>query len=109
MEVVLFTILLCVVYFIPSIVGYNRSNFTQIFLLNLLLGWTVLGWIVALIWGAGTENSKSVSVSTPNQIPNNTHINGSVADELNKLLILKDKGLITEEEFMLQKAKLLHG
>jgi len=107
MGVLLFAILLFI-YFIPSIVGYNRSDFTQIFLLNLLLGWTLLGWVIALIWGAGTEKQGSTSVETSRQAPNETHVSKSIADELNKLLILKDKGLITEEEFMFQRAKLLN-
>lgn len=37
-------------YFSPSIIGYNKKNANAICMLNLLLGWTVLGWIVALIW-----------------------------------------------------------
>ena len=39
-------------YFLPSFVAAavgNRNSGT-IFLLNLFLGWTVLGWIVALVW-----------------------------------------------------------
>ncbi len=41
-------------YFIPSLVAWNRShhNTLAILLLNLFLGWTVLGWIAALIWAA---------------------------------------------------------
>ena len=41
-----------VVYFVPTIVAGFRSH-TQtmaIFALNLLLGWSLLGWIGALIW-----------------------------------------------------------
>ncbi len=39
------------IYFIPTIIGIVRkkSNLLLIFLLNLLLGWTLIGWIVALI------------------------------------------------------------
>lgn len=42
--------LILVFYFIPSYVARNRKNKQSIFLLNLLLGWTLLGWIGALIW-----------------------------------------------------------
>jgi hypothetical protein len=40
------------IYFLPSIVASNRrhQNAEAIAVLNLLLGWTVLGWIVALVW-----------------------------------------------------------
>jgi Superinfection immunity protein len=37
-------------YFLPSIVALARSkrNTLPIFLLNLFLGWTLVGWVVAL-------------------------------------------------------------
>ncbi len=39
-------------YVLPSIIaGYrHKKNVNAIGVLNLLLGWTVIGWIVALIW-----------------------------------------------------------
>ena len=37
-------------YFIPTIVGWNTKYANGILILNLFLGWTVLGWIGALIW-----------------------------------------------------------
>ena len=41
-------------YFLPTLVaGYRRHRQTlAICLLNLLLGWTGLGWIAALVWSA---------------------------------------------------------
>jgi Superinfection immunity protein len=43
-----------VFYFFPSIIAWRRGhhNTLAIFLLNLLLGWTVLCWIGALVWAA---------------------------------------------------------
>ena len=38
------------VYFLPSIVGSQKRNAGAIFALNLLLGWTLIGWIVAFVW-----------------------------------------------------------
>jgi len=37
-------------YFLPGIVAHGRDlkNTTAIFLLNLFLGWTLVGWVVAL-------------------------------------------------------------
>jgi len=42
-------------YFIPGIIASRRShpNATSIFILNLLLGWSLVGWIIALIWAYG--------------------------------------------------------
>ena len=44
-------------YFLPSIIALIRSkrDITAILLLNLLLGWSVIGWIVALIWAVKTD------------------------------------------------------
>ena len=43
-----------VMYFLPSIIALARSkrDILAIFLLNLFLGWSVIGWVVALIWAA---------------------------------------------------------
>ncbi len=39
-------------YFLPFLIASLRQhkNILAIFLLNLALGWTFLGWIAALIW-----------------------------------------------------------
>lgn len=47
---ILFLILLAI-YFIPSMVGWNHRNATAIIALNIFLGWTFIGWVVALVWG----------------------------------------------------------
>jgi hypothetical protein len=44
------TIIVLVIYFLPSIISYESKNFGQIMALNLLLGWTLIGWVIALIW-----------------------------------------------------------
>ena len=40
------------VYFLPSLIAFAREhkNKLAIFLLNLLLGWTVFGWVSSLVW-----------------------------------------------------------
>lgn len=45
-------LLALVAYFVPTIVAGARRHHNQgaIFALNLLLGWTVIGWIAALVW-----------------------------------------------------------
>lgn len=39
-------------YFLPSIVAAKRNhkNMMPVFLFNFFLGWTFLGWVVALVW-----------------------------------------------------------
>jgi hypothetical protein len=46
------------VYFAPSIVAARRGhrNKTPIFLLNLFLGWTLIGWVAALIWSTTAQD-----------------------------------------------------
>jgi hypothetical protein len=41
-----------VMYFLPSIIAIarNKRDVTAILLLNLFLGWTMIGWVVALVW-----------------------------------------------------------
>ena len=52
-------IVICaLLYFLPSIIGHRKQAFTGIFLVNLLLGWTVVGWIVALIWACTAEDQQ---------------------------------------------------
>ena len=38
------------IYFLPTIAGWNTKYQTGILILNLFLGWTILGWVGALIW-----------------------------------------------------------
>jgi len=46
-----------VMYFLPSIVALARSkrDIAAIVLLNLFLGWTIIGWVVALVWAVKTD------------------------------------------------------
>ena len=39
-------------YYLPAVIAKHRdaNNIRVIFGVNFLLGWTVLGWIAALIW-----------------------------------------------------------
>ena len=42
-------------YFLPSIVGKHKRNATAIFVLNLLTGWTVISWIIAVVWACAAK------------------------------------------------------
>lgn len=47
-------LLAAALYFLPLIVAYRRRHHqvVSIGLLNLFLGWTFLGWVIALVWSA---------------------------------------------------------
>lgn len=48
------------VYFAPTIVANNRkhNNKLAIFMTNLFLGWTFLGWVAALVWACTSNTAK---------------------------------------------------
>jgi len=48
----LLVLMLFFVYFVPTIVAYSRRhrNTLAIFILNLFAGYTLFGWVVAMIW-----------------------------------------------------------
>jgi hypothetical protein len=48
----LLVVLISAIYFLPTLIAFLRQhkNSLAIFLLNLLLGWTVLGWVASLVW-----------------------------------------------------------
>jgi len=52
MPELLLVVLIFALYFLPTLIAFLRQhkNKLAIFLLNLLLGWTVLGWVVSLVW-----------------------------------------------------------
>ncbi len=41
-----------VLYFLPSILAFGRNNRDAgaILVLNFFLGWTAIGWVIALVW-----------------------------------------------------------
>lgn len=44
-------------YFLPTIIGAARhkTNLVGIFLVNFFLGWSIIGWVIALVWAVSTE------------------------------------------------------
>ena len=92
---VIFIVVIAIgIYIIPTIVACKKGHPQKlaIALLNIFLGWTFIGWIGCLIW----------SVIMPNGIEKKNKY-----EDLEKLTKLKDAGAITQEEFEIEKAKLL--
>ena len=52
MEMFVLMVILAVVYFAPTIIAVRGDHKNQgaIAVLNLLLGWTFLGWVAAMVW-----------------------------------------------------------
>lgn len=38
------------IWILPFIIGVKKRAYPAIFVLNLLTGWTFIGWIIALVW-----------------------------------------------------------
>ena len=53
-------------YFLPAIfAGYRgMKNFGGLLAVNFLLGWTVLGWIIALVWALSGETAQEANSKT---------------------------------------------
>ncbi len=47
-----------VVYFLPTIIAFKRGkrNRGAILALNLFLGWSLLGWVISLVWALSVDN-----------------------------------------------------
>ena len=48
----IFILIIIALYFLPAIIGAlrHKRNKGAIFALNFFLGWTMIGWVVALVW-----------------------------------------------------------
>lgn len=49
---VIWLVLISLAYFIPAVIGFARGHQSRwaILVLNIVFGWTFIGWIIALIW-----------------------------------------------------------
>lgn len=49
-----------ITYFIPSLIAHRRKhrNLTALVALNFFAGWTILGWVGALVWALYKEREK---------------------------------------------------
>jgi hypothetical protein len=58
---------LLIIYLLPTIIASSRKhhNAGAIFALNLLLGWSFIGWIVALVWSFTNQNAQTIIVHAP--------------------------------------------
>jgi len=50
-------IVIIIIYFLPILIALvrNKKNGCAIFALNFFLGWTFIGWVIALVWALAYE------------------------------------------------------
>ena len=120
-ELAILIIPLLILYLIPSIIAFSRNspNKIGVLILNLFLGFTVIGWLIALIWSF-SSNSKTTIIVNNSQHDNKTekpnHQQNNFTDDLTKKLNhierlkkLYDDGAISKEEFENQKERILNS
>jgi hypothetical protein len=52
-----------IICFLPAIAGRKKRNAGAIFALNFSLGWTLVGWVVALVWAYAKDLAHVVQVA----------------------------------------------
>jgi T4 superinfection immunity protein len=64
---IVLAVIAVVVYFAPSWISISRRALhpLPIFLLNLVLGWSVIGWVVALVWALLTSTAQRKEPERP--------------------------------------------
>jgi len=50
-----------IVYFIPSIIASQKEGCAGPILINIFLGWSLIGWVVALVWAFQLKSNESSS------------------------------------------------
>lgn len=106
MEFLFLFVIAGIIYFIPTMVASanERRNIGAIFALNLFLGWTLVGWVLALVWSL----CKDEEIGKKSIDANEEKINEEdIATQIEKLASLKEKNIISYEEFKAKKKELL--
>lgn len=92
------------VYFLPSIIAArsNRDNVSSIFVINLIIGWSIIGWFIVLAWGLSNPKPDALAAK-PESVSQKPKVNELISD----LQKLKENGIISEEEFNKKKTEIL--
>ena len=130
MGIAIAVLLFICVYALPTIVAFQRQHEYRwiIFAINVALGGTGLGWLVAMVWAIypGNKSLADPLLGNPTGLGARNvghtlgevgaHINpqrdqqlgaSSALDSLDRLAALAEKGIITPDEFEKKKANLL--
>lgn len=108
METIIYVIGGLVVYFIPTIIGWNSKSASGIIVLNLFLGWTILGWVGALIWAVSAPKENSNKANEPTQEFSDI-VQKKVANFLNKLFGKTINPLHSNDEVKILRSKLKYS
>lgn len=98
-------------YLLPGIIASMRKHPQQvaIWVLNLLGGWTMIGWVVAIVW-AFTNSQRAEPVNVNVSTHTAAHAPApqiDVAAEIERFAKLHASGALTDEEFAAKKRQIL--
>jgi len=64
-------LIIAIMYFIPTIIAVvrRRTNTVSIAALNIFLGWSVVGWVVALVWALATDKPTTTVIHVNKENP----------------------------------------
>jgi hypothetical protein len=62
---VLILLVVFLIYFAPTFVANSRKHHQRsaVFVLNLFLGWTFVGWVAALVWANTATDNDSIRIT----------------------------------------------
>jgi hypothetical protein len=68
LEIAVAVLLILFIYFLPTAIAASRKrhNTGAIFVLNLLLGWSLIGWVVSLVWAVSSDQPPVARAELPN-------------------------------------------
>ena len=89
-------LILLALYFLPTLIARNKRGAAGIFLLNFFLGWTFIGYIIAIFWALAAD-SKPIAADT------------TLAGELIRLDHLQQNGALSWAEYERRRTRLLYG
>ncbi len=53
----IFFLIMCALYFVPSLIAFGRKvpNAGSVLVVNIFLGWSLIGWVIALAMAVRTK------------------------------------------------------
>ena len=116
-ELLLLLLIAVPFYVLPTIIALHRRNTDKkaIIVLNLLSGWTMVGWIITFIWACSPKKNRLIPLVATNnhyterdekiEFPAQSLHNK--LDSLRRLQDLLDSEALTPEQYEAEKAKVL--